>query len=295
MTSRKQPIRKPGPIPARAGVGLKPQHFETILDTQPDVGWFEVHPENYMGAGGAPHHFLTRIREHYPLSLHGTGLSLGSADGVSTAHLEALKALVDRYQPALVSEHLSWSRWQNIALNDLLPVPYTDEALAVLCRNVDTAQNILQRPLLIENPASYLQVTFSHIEEAEFLVTLAQRSGAGILLDVNNVYVSACNHGFDARSYISRIPTELIGEIHLAGHAIDRIDGQPILIDDHGSEVCAAVWDLYLYALEQHGALPTLIEWDTDVPAWPMLFEQARKAEAILEQSCRNIVQKASA
>ncbi len=273
---------KPGPIPSRAGVGLKPQHFETILETRPKCGWFEIHPENYMGAGGAPHHFLTRIRNDYPLSLHGVGLSLGSADGVSTAHLEALKTLIDRYQPGLVSEHLSWSRWQNISLNDLLPLPYTDETLSVLCRNIDITQNILQRTLLIENPASYLQVKYSHIEEAEFLVTLAQSSGAGILLDVNNVFVSACNHGFDARAYISRIPTELIGEIHLAGHATENTDGQEIRIDDHGSEVCDDVWKLYEYTLAQHGPVPTLIEWDTNVPDWSILFGRAQKAEAAL-------------
>ncbi len=286
---------KPWPIPVRAGVGLKPQHFETILNDQPDCGWFEVHPENYMGAGGPPHHFLTKIRNQYPLSLHGVGLSLGSADGINTAHLEALKTLIDRYQPGLVSEHLSWSRWQNVSLNDLLPLPYTDETLSVLCRNIDVTQNTLQRTLLIENPASYFQVKYSHIEEAEFLVTLAQNSGAGILLDVNNVFVSASNHGFDAKSYISRIPTELIGEIHLAGHATENIDGQAIRIDDHGSAICDDVWSLYEYTLARHGPVPTLIEWDTNVPDWPILFGQAQKAEAVLARSTSGSLEKVSA
>lgn len=267
--------KKALPIPARAGVGLKPDHYQTILETQPDIGWFEIHPENYMADGGAIHHYLEQIREIYPLSIHGVGLSLGSEEGLSTKHLASLKELVDRYQPGLVSEHLAWCKYRNQVFNDLLPVPYTSESLEILCRNIEQTQDYLGRQILIENPSSYFQLDYSSYSEWEFLVELAKRSGAGILLDVNNVYVSACNHDFNAEIYIKSIPPSLVGEIHLAGHSVQYLQGGKVLIDDHGSEVIDEVWELYDFTLSHLGNRPTLIEWDANIPLWDILYNQA--------------------
>lgn len=273
------------PIPARAGVGLKPEHYDIILTTNPDIGWFEVHPENYMSAGGASHYYLEKIREKFPIALHGVGLSLGSANGLSNIHLNALKTLIDRYQPSLVSEHLSWSQFGSIALNDLLPVPYTQESLQLFSENIDRTQNLLQRQILVENPSSYFQLNYSTLSESEFLVTLARNTGAGILLDINNIYVSAYNHGFNSENYIANIPPELVGEIHLAGHSIQHIDNGKILIDDHGSEVISDVWSLYEFALQHIGNRPTLIEWDANIPEWPRLYDEAKMADRYLDES----------
>mgnify|MGYP002635037569 CR=1 FL=1 len=269
----------PKPIPARAGVGLKPEHYQTILATKPDIGWFEIHPENYMGAGGAVHHYLQQIREQYPLSIHGVGLSLGSEEGLSTEHLKSLKILVERYQPGLVSEHLAWCKYRNFVLNDLLPVPYTKDSLEIISRNIDQTQNYLGRQILIENPSSYFQLDYTTYTEWDFLVTLAKQSGAGILLDVNNVYVSASNHGFDAEHYIKNIPADLVGEIHLAGHSVQKMGSGKILIDDHGSEVIAEVWKLYEFTLQHLDNRPTLIEWDANIPDWDILQNQAKIAD----------------
>ena len=274
-----QIVHGPGPIPIRSGVGLKPEHYEIILESNPDIGWFEIHPENYMGGGGAVHHYMTKIRELYPLSIHGVGLSLGSQEGLSTDHLKSLKSLVDRYQPGLVSEHLAWCRYRNFVLNDLLPVPYTQESLEIICRNIDRTQNYLGRQIIIENPSSYFQLDYTTFSESEFLVKLAKQSGAGILLDVNNVYVSACNHGFDAEEYIRNIPAELVGEIHLAGHSVQKMSSGKILIDDHGSKVIDEVWSLYDFTLEHLGNRPTLIEWDSNIPEWDILQGQAKIAD----------------
>ena len=270
---------EPMPIPARAGVGLKPEHYQNILTSNPDIGWFEVHPENYMGAGGAGHHYLQQIRDKYPLSMHGVGLSLGSEEGLSTEQLAALKSLVDRYQPALVSEHLAWCRYRNFVFNDLLPVPYTKESLDIMVNNIDQTQNHLKRQILIENPSSYFQLDYTTYSEWEFLVILARQSGAGILLDVNNIYVSACNHGFDAREYIKSIPAELVGEMHLAGHSVQKLGSGKILIDDHGSEVIPEVWELYELTLDHIGNRPTLIEWDANIPEWQILLREAKRAD----------------
>jgi len=274
-------------IPAAAGVGLKPQHFEQILAQPPSnqnsVCWFEIHAENYMGAGGQMHHFLQQIRERYPLSLHGVGLSLGSLNLPCNQHLKALNELIQRYEPGLVSEHLSWSKHHDVVLNDLLPVPYTQESLAAFCNNIDKTQTALKRQILIENPSSYFMLKEGDFSEVDFLVTLAQRSGCKILLDVNNVYVSACNHGFNAQQYIHSIPKELVGEIHLAGHSVQRLLSGEVLIDDHGSQVCSRVWKLYESTLAHIGAKPTLIEWDSDVPAWNILSQQASLAQNRLE------------
>lgn len=271
------------PIPAAAGIGLKAQHYREILETDPPLGWFEVHPENYMGAGGPPHHYLTRIRERYPLSLHGVGLSLGSAGGLDPDHLRRLKTLVDRYEPGLVSEHLSWSVFDGAYLNDLLPLPLTEEALTHVAAHVDEMQTALGRRVLVENPSAYVRVRNDTMSEPEFLTELARRTGCGLLLDINNVYVSARNHGFDTGAYLDAIDPALVGEMHLAGHAVERIDGHELRIDDHGSEVCDAVWTLYASFIAYAGAKPTLIEWDTDVPELGTLLREAARAQTVLD------------
>ena len=269
-------------IPARAGVGLKPEHYDIILDTKPDIGWFEIHPENYMGDGGPMHYYLEQIRSDYPLSIHGVGLSLGSDEKLSIKHLQALKTLITRYQPGLVSEHLAWCRYGDYVLNDLLPVPYTKMSLDVITRNIEQTQNYLGQQILIENPSSYFQLDYTTYTEWEFLVTLVKQSGAKILLDVNNIYVSACNHKFDAKEYVDNIPSELVGEIHLAGHSLQEIGDNHILIDDHGSAVTEEVWKLYEYTLEHIGIRPTLIEWDANIPSWKILQDQAKIADNYL-------------
>lgn len=253
-----------------------------MLDEKPAVGWFEVHAENYMG-GGAPLKYLDAIRRDYPLSLHGVGLSLGSADGLDERHIAHLQRVVERIEPGLVSEHLSWSAIAGTYLADLLPLPLTEEALAVVCRNVDTVQERLGRTILIENPSSYLRYRHSTIPEWDFIGAVAARTGCGILCDVNNIFVSACNHGFDARRYLRSLPVARIGEIHLAGHTLRKLDdGRSIRIDDHGARVSSDVWALYAEAVTLFGRVPTLIEWDTDVPPLAVLLEEAAHAEGIL-------------
>lgn len=270
-------------IPARAGVGLKPEHYETILETRPDIGWFEVHPENYMGDGGAPHYYLSRIRARYPISFHGVGLSIGSASDIDRTHLQRLARLIARYEPAMFSEHLAWSTHEGAYLNDLLPLPYTYETLGTVCRHIDQVQEALGRRLLLENPSSYLEFRTSDMTEPEFLAAVARRTGCGLLLDVNNVFVSATNNGFDAADYIDAFPTDHVGEIHLGGHfEADDGTGAPLLIDAHDREIANPVWTLYQRALGRAGAVPTLIEWDNDVPAWPTLHAEARHADVQL-------------
>lgn len=280
--------RASSPIPARAGVGLKPEHYWDIAETAPDVGWFEVHPENYMGAGGYPHHMLTKIRERYPLSLHGVGLSIGAARPIDLEHLARLKALVDRYEPGLVSEHLAWSTHDTGFLNDLLPIPYTAETLDHVVRHVDQVQCALGRQVLIENPSTYVLFQESTLSEPDYLDALAQRSGCALLLDCNNAYVSAINHGFDPATYIDAFPLRHVREIHLAGHAeVADEDGGRLLIDAHDRSVIGAVWSLYERTLARTGAIPTLIEWDNDIPPWHELFEEAQKAERLLDRARR--------
>ena len=269
------------PIPARAGIGLKAQHYREILDISPDLGWFEVHPENYMGAGGPPHHYLEAIRRDYPLSMHGVGMSLGSAGPIDKDHLRSLKELTDRYQPGLISEHLSWGHGQEIFMNDLLPLLYTKEALEIVIDHVSEVQDYLGRQILIENPSTYLTLKNNEMSETDFLVEAAKRSGCGILLDVNNVYVCARNHGFDPMAYVNGIPGDLVGEIHLAGHQVFDIKGTELRIDDHGSAVCEDVWHLHAHALSLIGTKPMLIEWDTDVPELSVLMSEATKADRI--------------
>ncbi|GAB3120782.1 MNIO family bufferin maturase [Novispirillum itersonii] len=277
-------------LPRRAGIGLKPQHYADILRAGPQglsVGWFEAHPENYMGAGGPPHRWLTAIREHWPLSLHAVGLSLGSAEGVDPAHLTRLKALVDRYQPQMVSDHLAWSQVDGLYLNDLLPVPLTATARDVFADNIDRVQAALKRRILIENPSVYLRWTGAEMTETDLLADLVRRTGCGLLLDVNNVAVSCGNLGADPVAYLRDFPMQAVEEIHLAGHAVRVVEGQMIRLDDHGSPVSPDVWDLFALTLRwmrDRGLPPppTLIEWDTDVPSLSRWQEEAVQANHLL-------------
>ena len=264
-----------------SGIGLRSSHVAEVLATRPAIDWLEIHAENYMGGGPAVR-TLERIRRDYPVSIHGVGLSLGSADGLDAVHLERLAGLVERLQPALISEHLSWSLTGGAYLNHLLPLPYTEEALAVMSEHVDRAQERLGRRLLVENPSSYLRFHHSPMPETEFLNALVRRTGCGVLCDVNNVYVSCENLGGDAAAYLEVIAPAAVEEIHLAGHAVNDADGRAILIDDHSSRVAEAVWRLYARALARFGAVPTLVEWDTDVPPLAILLEEAAKANVML-------------
>ena len=268
-------------IPVSSGIGLRAPHVREIVDSGPDLGWVEVHSENYFGDGGQPHRFLERIRADYPLSLHGVGLGLGSADPLDLEHLRKLARLIERYEPGLVSEHLCWSAAGGRHLNELLPLPYTEEALDHVCGRIDALQDTLRRRVLIENVSGYLEFRHSSIPEWEFLAEVARRSGCAILLDVNNVYVNAMNHGFDARAYLAAMPADAVQEIHLAGFDASG----PCLIDTHGTPVAHEVWSLYRETIARLGPRPTLIEWDTDIPPLATLIAEAAKAEAILEQS----------
>lgn len=271
-------------LPARAGIGLKASHYREILEQTPDLGWLEVHPENYMGAGGPPHRYLGLIRRDYPLSLHGVGLSLGSDAPPDAGHLQRLKALVARYQPAQVSEHLAWASHGGVFLDDLLPLPLNRETLDIACRNIQRVQGALGRRILLENPSTYLRFRDDEYPEEVFLVELARRSGCGLLVDVNNVYVSACNHGLDPAAYLAAIPAALVGEIHLAGHSVEEIHGQTLRIDDHGDRVTDAVWSLYESFIQRVGPRPTLIEWDTRVPTLETLLAEAARAQRLLDR-----------
>lgn len=275
----------PRPVPPRAGIGLRAEHYQAVLDQRPQVAWFEVHPENYFGAGGEPLRVLEAVRERYPLSLHGVGLSIGSTDPLDADHLARLKALIQRFQPGLVSEHLSWSSVNGQYFNDLLPLPYTEECLAHVSARVRQVQDYLGRPLLLENPSTYLQFADSVIPEAVFLAELAARTGCGILLDVNNVYVQARNHGLDAHAYLDAIPAGHVHEVHLAGHTERVFDDGRLLIDTHDQPVSEAVWRLYRRLIERIGPRPTLIEWDSALPALSVLQAEAARAEAVLEDA----------
>jgi len=282
------PRFKRGPIPAKAGIGLRFPHHQAVADTRPEVAWLEVHTENYMG-GGTSLRYLEAIRRDYPISLHGVGLSLGSAEGLDAGHLERVRRTVERFEPGLVSEHLSWSVVGGTYLADLLPLPMTEEALDVVRRHVEQVQAFLKQRILVENPSTYLQFRHSTIPEWEFLAKVAEHTGCGILCDVNNIYVSACNHGWDASAYIAALPPAAVGEIHLAGHAVKKLDGgRALRIDDHGSRVAPEVWALYAEALARFGPVPTLIEWDTDVPPLKVLLEEAARAAAVLEEAERD-------
>ena len=274
-------------IPVAAGIGLRAAHFGELTETLPPVAWLEIHPENYLG-GGAPLAYLERARAHYPVSMHGVGLSLGSAEGLDPVHLDRLARLARRIEPGLVSEHVSWSVHQGTYFNDLLPLPYTEESLAAVCRNIDRAQEAFGRRILVENASTYLQFEHSTIPEPEFMRSLAARTGCGILLDVNNVYISCQNHGWSAATYLETMVGAPVGEIHLAGHAENRVGDRIIRIDDHGSKVAPAVWSLYERALALLGPVPTLIEWDTDIPALDVLLAEAAGAQDRLQRAARH-------
>jgi len=269
-------------IPARAGIGLRFQHHQAVLDTNPDVAWMEVHTENYMG-GGSPLRYLDAIRRDLPVSLHGVGLSLGSAEGLDAAHLERIKKVAERIEPGLMSEHIAWSVVDGSYLADLLPLPMTEEALDTVCRHVDQVQSYLKRSILVENPSTYVTFRHSTIPEWEFMAAVARRTGCGILCDVNNIYVSCQNHGWDASAYLAGLPPSTIGEVHLAGHAVRQLaDGKTLRIDDHGSQVIAEVWTLYQQALTLFGPVPTLIEWDNNIPPLETLVAEARRADHLI-------------
>ncbi|SIT51192.1 conserved hypothetical protein [Paraburkholderia piptadeniae] len=278
MHSLAAPFATAQTVSASTGVGLRPVHYRQILQERPRVGWFEVHSENYFGAGGQPLHYLESIRDAYPLSLHGVGLSLGSAGPLDEDHLRRLGDLISRIQPGLVSEHLSWGRVGPRHLNDLLPLPYTEEALDVVCNHIDEVQERLRRQILVENISSYVQFRHSTMPEGEFIARVALRTGCGILLDVNNLYVNEANNGIDPVAYLDALPVSAIREIHLAGH--DRAG--TLLIDTHGTRVAAPVWELYAQALDRFGPVATLIEWDTDIPPLEVLLEEARHAATVM-------------
>lgn len=270
-------------LPLRAGVGLKSAHYGEVLETRPDIGFFEVHAENYMVEGGPFHHYLSRIRERYPLSFHGVALSIGADAPLDTRHLNALARLLDRYQPQSFSEHLAWSTHGDIFLNDLLPLPYTDATLQRVCEHIDQVQSHLKRRMLLENPATYVEFAQSSMDEAAFITEVVRRTGCGLLLDVNNVYVSSINHHRDPHATIRALPLKQVGEIHLAGFA-EQLDGNGdrLLIDHHGAPVASAVWDLYAFTLGMTGPVATLLERDNDVPDFSVLVAEAGLADAQL-------------
>jgi hypothetical protein len=270
-------------LPARPGVGYKPQHFKDIVENPGPVEWLEIHAENYMGDGGRPLAQLRHLAERFAISVHGVGLSIGGEGALDEDHLARLKHLCDWLKPASFSEHLAWSSHDDTFLNDLLPLPYTAATVARVADHIDRVQEVLGRRMLLENPSSYLAFQDADLAEVEFLREVATRTGCGLLLDVNNVYVSATNLDFDAKAYLADFPVELVGEVHLGGHFADMDDhGAPLLIDSHGCEVVDPVWQLYAGLIGRAGPLPTLIEWDNDVPDWPVLAAEAARATRIL-------------
>lgn len=280
MASRPQSF--PG-LPARAGVGLKAEHYREIIDMQPDVGFFEVHAENYMGAGGPPHRYLMAIRERYPLSLHGVGLSIGANCPLDREHLNRLRGLINLYEPAQFSEHLAWSTHDTGFLNDLLPLPYTAETLARVCDHIDEVQATLGHQMLLENPSTYVAFSESTYDEIDFIAEIARRTGCGLLFDVNNVFVACTNQQWNPLDYIERYPLQHVKEIHLGGHTPEEDEfGRPLLIDTHDRPVTDYVWYLYRRTIERTGAVPTLIEWDANIPVWDTLLGEAHAAEMVM-------------
>jgi len=270
-------------IPPRAGVGLRAKHYANVLERTPPVGFFEVHAENYMGEGGPPHRYLTAIRERYPLSLHGVGLSIGAARALDRAHLARLRQLIERYQPALFSEHLAWSTHGGAFLDDLLPLSYTGETLRCVARHIDQVQEALGRQMLLENPATYVAFADSTYAEGDFIAEIVRRTGCALLLDLNNVHVACTNQQWDPARYLDAYPLAHVREIHLAGHSrIEDDTGRPLLIDSHDGPICRPVWRLFARALEKLGAVPTLIEWDAKLPAWSQLEREAARADRLL-------------
>lgn len=270
-------------VPPRGGVGLKAEHYRTIIETLPDVGFFEVHAENYMGAGGPPHRYLSAIRERYRLSLHGVGLSIGADRPLDRDHLQRLARLIDRYRPGLFSEHLAWSSHGASFFNDLLPIPYTNASLVRVADHIDEVQAALGRQMLLENPSTYVAFAESSYSETDFIAEVVRRTGCGLLLDVNNVYIACTNQQWDPVAYLEGFPLQHVREIHLAGYTSEADEkGRRLLIDTHDRPVAEIVWFLFARAVRRTGAVPTLIEWDKDVPAWPDLKREAERAEAVM-------------
>ena len=270
-------------LPPSVGVGFKPEHFDGITSTPGPINFIEIHAENYMGSGGLPHAMLERLRADYALSVHGVGLSIGGAGALDHAHLKRLKTLCDRYQPESFSEHLAWSTHDGAYLNDLLPLPYTEETLSHIISHIDEVQSFLGRQMLLENPSTYVSFENSTISETDFMKEIAKRTGCGLLLDINNVFVSSTNHSTNPRAYLNAFPIQYVGEIHLGGHAQDKDDvDAPLLIDAHGSPVADPVWTLYAETIAKIGPVATLIEWDNDVPEWPILRSETERAHAYL-------------
>ncbi|MGW1425006.1 MNIO family bufferin maturase [Bradyrhizobium manausense] len=279
------PIRFSLPIGGVAGTSFKPEHLPAILEAGPQAGFFEVHAENYMGAGGAPHRALEAIRRDHPLSLHGVCMSIGGPQPLDRTHLARFRSLVARYQPVLVSEHLAWSTHETSFFNDLLPLPYTEATLACVCDHIDEVQEVIHRPLLLENPSTYVTFRESTMSETDFIRAITKRTGCGLLLDINNLFVSATNHGYPALDYLADFPLAHVEEIHLAGHAAQTDDdGNRLLIDSHDGPVADAVWQLFEIIVEQRGPVPTLVEWDSRIPEWPVLLAEAAAAQAILDR-----------
>ena len=280
------PLRFPAlPIGGLAGTSFKHQHLAEIRAEGRGRGFFEVHAENYMGAGGPPHRALEAVRRDYPVSLHGVCMSIGGERPLDKAHLERFQNLVDCYEPALVSEHLAWSTHETTYFNDLLPLPYTETTLRRVCDHIDQVQEAIRRPMLLENPSTYIAFVESTMSETDFIRSIVRHTGCGLLLDVNNVFVSANNHGFSALDYLSDFPLGNVGEVHLAGHAEQSDDeGDPLLIDSHDGPVADAVWKLFEIVISRRGPVPTLVEWDSNIPDWPILKAEAAAAQAILDR-----------
>ncbi|MFP4900452.1 DUF692 domain-containing protein [Paraburkholderia sp. BR14261] len=284
-----RPLRMAPGAAALAGTSYKHEHLAAILEDGLQDGFFEVHAENYMGAGGPPHRALSAIRERYPVSLHGVCMSIGGPDRLDAGHLARFGELVARYEPALVSEHLAWSSHGGTFFNDLLPLPYTKATLDKVCDHIDQMQAAIGRPMLLENPSTYVAFASSTMSETEFIRAVAQRTGCGLLLDVNNVFVSATNHGYPAHTYLADFPLEYVGEIHLAGYSEQHDDEHaPLLIDSHDRAVADPVWALYRDVIARTGPIPTLVEWDSQLPAWPELRAQALAARRIASEFFRN-------
>ncbi len=276
------------PTPLKAGAGFKNEHLLDILSDTAKVGFFEVHAENFMGEGGAPHAALNRLRQDYPVFLHGVGMSLGGETPLNAEHMKRFLKVAQRYEPMIVSEHLAWSSHDTTYYNDLLPIPYVHAVLDRVVSHINQFQDVLGRRILLENPSTYVAFNECDMSETDFLRAIVKRTGCGLLLDVNNVYISATNHGFSAAEYLNDFPLQEVGEIHLAGHATEEDEnGAPLLIDAHDREVSDAVWSIYEGVIAQLGPVPTLIEWDNDVPAWKTLKDEARKADAILSRHVR--------
>jgi uncharacterized protein len=285
LVAQEPQIGGTGPLAGFAGTSFKPEYLTSILADGAAELFFEVHAENYMGAGGPPHRALARLRRDHPLSLHGVAMSLGGPQPLDKVHVERFRLLVERYEPALVSEHLAWSSHETTYFNDLLPLPYTETTLRQVCEHIDEVQTAIGRPILLENPSTYVAFRESTMTETGFLRELARRAGCGLLLDLNNVFVSAVNHGYSALEYLSDFPLDHVGEVHLAGHAEQTDDEEErLLIDSHDRPVADAVWTLFDTVIGRRGAVPTLVEWDSDVPGWHVLKAEAAAAKAILDR-----------